>query len=117
MKNFGYRIANLVQEESEDKREHLDKSASWKIRKQETIDHARVSSIEAKKILLADKLSNMRQTAKNIDKIGSKVWDRFNVKDPNLHGWYHKELLDCMKDLEDLEQYQEYKHLIHKIFN
>ena len=117
VKNFGYRVADLVQEESEDKREHLDKSASWKIRKQETIDHARVASIEAKKILLADKLSNMRQTAKNIDRIGSKVWDRFNVKDPNLHGWYHKELLDCMKELENLEQYQEYKHLIHMIFD
>ena len=66
--------------------------------------------------MLADKLSNMRQTARNLEKIGSRVWDRFNVKDPALHGWYHKELLDCMKDLSDTEEYQEYRMLVHRIF-
>jgi myo-inositol-1(or 4)-monophosphatase len=116
VKEFGYKVADLVNEESEDKRPEMDKSNSWKIRKQETIDHAKAASYEAKVILLADKLSNMRQTALNIDKIGDRVWERFNVTDPALHEWYHRGILKSMKELEDTEQYHEYKMLLEKVF-
>ena len=116
VKEFGYRVADLVNEESEDKRPNLDKSKSWKVRKQETIDYAKSASREAKVILLADKLSNMRQTALNIEKIGDKVWERFNVTDPSLHEWYHRGILESMEELSDTEQYLEYKMLLSKVF-
>ena len=45
---FGERIAALVAAESENKREDLPAGSTWKIRKQETIDHLRDASIEVK---------------------------------------------------------------------
>ena len=46
--------------ESENKREDLPAGSTWKIRKQETIDHLRDASIEVKMLTLGDKLSNIR---------------------------------------------------------
>ena len=57
---FGERIAALVAAESENKREDLPAGSTWKIRKQETIDHLRDASIEVKMLTLGDKLSNIR---------------------------------------------------------
>ena len=36
---FGDRVAELVASESEDKRENLSAQSTWKIRKQETLNH------------------------------------------------------------------------------
>lgn len=95
--NFGFDVANIVKECSD------DKSLPKKIRKQQQIIHARNASIGAKIVKSADKLSNLRSldvdppsfwTAEEID--GYFVW--------SFHVWNeakgHLKKLD--EQLEDL---------------
>lgn len=58
-KHFGSHVADLVAEESE------DKSKTWMERKSRTIEHLRSAGREIKILTLADKLSNIRSTARD----------------------------------------------------
>jgi myo-inositol-1(or 4)-monophosphatase len=56
---FGERVGSLVASESENKREDFPAESTWKIRKQETLNHLVTAPIEVKMITLGDKLSNI----------------------------------------------------------
>lgn len=113
---FGERIAKLVAAESEDKRENLSAESTWKIRKQETLDHLKTASIDVKMITLGDKLSNIRAINRDYNAIGDKLWQRFNQKDKNEHYWYYQSIADCLWQLEKYPVYQEYCNLVKKTF-
>lgn len=114
---FNENIAFLVCNESEDKRENMPKSETWKIRKQETIDHLKNCGDERILIIaLADKLSNVRAIHRDYEVIGSKIWDRFNQKDPELHKWYYSSFLDTCRCLENTDAYKEYALRIDAVF-
>ena len=49
-REFGDKVAALVASESENKREDLPSSETWKIRKQETLDHLEHAPVEVKMI-------------------------------------------------------------------
>ena len=79
--NFGERVATLVAHETEDKREHLDPSETWKIRKVESLEVLRTCNDRDTKILwLGDKLSNMRSLAKDYLLIGEEVFEGLTRK-------------------------------------
>lgn len=109
-KNFGKRILEIVQSETE------DKSKSWKERKQATILHIYSASIESKLVCCADKLSNLRSIYADLKDIGEKVWDRFNAKKEFIQ-WYYEELKKSLKDISDSDMYYEMKILIEDIFH
>lgn len=113
---FGERVAALVASESEDKRENLSAESTWKIRKQETIDHLKIASIEVKMITLGDKLSNIRAIHRDYIAIGDELWQRFNQKDKNEHYWYYKSISECLADLDGYQAYKEYYELVEKTF-
>lgn len=113
---FGDRVLELVMSESEDKRSGINKTETWKVRKQETILHIKTAPRDSKLILLADKLSNLRATARELDGNNKNVWARFNVRDPKEHKWYYGELLNLLGEFRDTPQYNEYKILMKKIF-
>ena len=114
---FGPRVAELVASESEDKRPDLPKSETWKIRKEETIEHLRATTdIAVKMITLADKLSNLRATYQNYMVIGDEVWNQFNMKDKSLHGWYYSEILKALSELSGYPVWQEYKWYVNALF-
>ncbi len=116
-KFFGPRVAELVACESEDKRPDLPKCETWKIRKEETIAHLKATRDRAvKMITLADKLSNLRATYQSYLRIGDAVWNQFNEKDKNLHGWYYSEILEALGDLSDFPVWQEYRWYVKKLF-
>ena len=116
-KFFGPRVAELVASESEDKRPDLPKCETWKIRKEETIAHLKETKDSAvKMITLADKLSNLRATYQSYLRIGDAVWNQFNEKDKNLHGWYYSEILQALSDLSDFPVWQEYRWYVKKLF-
>jgi myo-inositol-1(or 4)-monophosphatase len=116
-KFFGPRVAELVACESEDKRPDLPKCETWKIRKEETIAHLKATRDSAvKMITLADKLSNLRATYQSYLRIGDAVWNQFNEKDKNLHGWYYSEILEALGDLSDFPVWQEYRWYVKKLF-
>ncbi len=114
---FGKRVAELVASESEDKMEDQPAESTWKIRKQRTIDHLAGMSREAKLICLGDKLANIREMAADYKYEGDGLWARFNQKDPRLHGWYYKEVMDVLKEaFPDSPAIQEYEQLWNSIF-
>ena len=116
-KRFGERVASLVSYETEDKRGNIDKEKTWKIRKQETIDHiGKAKDIGAKVICLADKVSNLRSFKLGLYDEGDKFFERFNQKDPLEHYWYFCSLKEALADLKDYAVYKEYCSLIDHIF-
>ena len=114
---FGDRVASLVSYETEDKRGNVDKDKTWKIRKQETIDHmSKAKDIGAKMICLADKVSNLRSMKLGLYDQGDQFFERFNQKDPLEHYWYFNGLKQALAELKDYSVYKEYCSLIDQIF-
>ena len=90
-KHFGDHVADLVAEESE------DKSKTWMERKSRTIEHLRSAGREIKILTLADKLSNIRDTARDYLLEGENIWERFNVKEKDKHAWYYNSMVDLLE--------------------
>ena len=65
---------------------------------------------------MGDKLSNMRSMANDYEKIGDKLWERFNVKDKTMQGWYYKGLVECFEEIKNTREYKEYKKLVEQVF-
>ena len=108
---FGDRVARIVGLESE------DKSRSWVERKSATIRLLGQETMrEAKIVALADKLSNIRCFYADYCKLGETFWQRFNMKDKRMQGWYYKGLCDSLSDLSDLEEYREFCRMVQMVF-
>lgn len=107
---FGPRVAAFVMEETE------DKTKCWKERKSATLAHLKTASKEAKLLVLADKLSNLRTTARDFLLEGEEVWHRFNEKDKLEHAWYYKGIAERLTELEGFPAYEEYKMLCRQVF-
>ncbi|MDE5825710.1 MAG: HD domain-containing protein, partial [Lachnospiraceae bacterium] len=58
-REFGDRVAGLVEAETENKRRNMPAAQTWEIRKRETVEHLKVASLDAKIIVLADKTANL----------------------------------------------------------
>jgi len=115
---FGDRVAGLVASESEDKRENLPAKDTWRIRKEETIAHLRLTRDPAvKMITLGDKLSNIRAISRDYAAIGDRLWARFNQKDKAEQGWYYVSIAGQLKELRDFPAWQEYNSLIRRVFS
>lgn len=107
---FGGRVTELVLAETEDKR------GSWFERKNATVEHLKHATLENKILTLADKLSNLRSTAKDYLLVGEEVWQRFNEKDKQKHKWYYGSIMRELEELREYSCYQEYVLLFHKVF-
>ena len=114
---FGDRVAELVESETEDKREDLPPEETWEIRKKESLEHLKNSTDPAVKILwLADKVSNVRTLYRLYQKEGDALWDHFNMKDIKKQAWYYRTVSELLSDLDDTLPYQEYKQIVDYIF-
>lgn len=108
---FGERVASMVDCESE------DKSRTWIERKSHTIEYLRETAVrEVKYIALGDKLANIRSMVRDYREVGDELWNRFNMKDKKMQGWYYRSVAESLKSLEDFPQYQEYKKLVYSLF-
>ena len=118
-KRFGDRVAMLVAGESENKREGMPAAETWKIRKEETIEHLKAAEDPGvRMVCLGDKLSNIRAIQRDYDRLGDEVWQRFNQKDPKEHAWYYKALAEAMKDdLGHTAAWIEYNQRVHSVFD
>ena len=115
-KEFGTRVADLVQEESDEAFPDLPRRDSWKLRKEKAIEHLACASKDAKIVALGDKLSNMRAIYRDFQKIGQDIWNQFNVTDPALHQWHYRGLAASLADLSEYGAYQEFVYLLNKVF-
>lgn len=114
---FGERITFYVACESEDKRPELSPESTWKLRKQEMIEFLRTRADRGAKMLaLADKLSNMRSIARDVEIIGDRLWDRFHEKDKAMHGWMYRKVAEALEELKEYPAWKEYDWLVGKVF-
>ena len=116
-RRFGKRVADLVAAESEDKQPERKAEDSWHDRKQATVDHLGTLSKEAQAICLGDKLSNLRELFEDHEKMGEKLWERFNQNDPREHKWYYGSVLAVLEQtFGEIPQIREYRELLKKTF-
>ena len=113
---FGKRVADIVINESDNALEGYA-TMTWKEKKQKAFEKLKQSSIECKMVALGDKLSNIRAIYYDYKAVGDKLWDRFNVKSPELHKWRYFELTKCFDELKDTEAYKEFNRLVNEMFN
>lgn len=114
-KEFGERVAMLVEAESDDKTGG-SKAETWRQRKQDTLDRLRNADRDIKIVALGDKLSNMRAIAHDYAVLGDELWNRFTVKDPAEHAWRYHALAEALNDLSDTDAYKEFHTLVNKTF-
>ena len=117
-REFGDKIAGLVDMETENKRGQKNKEATWMDRKKEAIEALRErASLGSKMVALADKVSNLRSFHMGLLKQGDEFWNLFNQKNPLMHYWYFNELKDALSDLKEEPLYMEFCFLIDAVFS
>ena len=115
-KEFGTRVADLVQAESDVVFENKSAADSWIERKQIAMDHLAHAPRDVQIVAMGDKLSNMRAMHHDYKDIGEDLWLRFHVTDPKLHEWHYRGLAEALKNLSDTEAYKEFVFLIEQTF-
>ncbi|MBQ3985281.1 MAG: HD domain-containing protein [Bacteroidales bacterium] len=115
-KEFGDRVASIVEAESDVRNEGESEHESWHRRKQEAIDRLTAAPMEAKIVALGDKLSNMRAIARDYAQIGDGLWKMFHVTEKSEHEWHYRGLAHALKDLEVTQAYREFVYLIEEVF-
>lgn len=110
---FGPRITHLVAAHTE------DKTKSWQERKQCTVDMIAAAEKEVKYLIVADRLDNMLDLEKDIEKLGDTVWQNFNAGYESQM-WYNQSIVKNMYiglDTDEIPPYfQEFKDVIKRIF-
>ena len=115
-REFGSRVAKLVEEESDVFMEGVSESDSWHSRKQAAIDRLAGASRDAKIVAMGDKLSNARIIYRDFVQKGDELWNIFHVTDIKEHEWHYRGLAASLKELEGTFAYAEFTGLIEKIF-
>ena len=115
-REFGDRVAVLVEEESDKFTPGVSEEDSWHQRKQAAIDRLAAASHDAKIVALGDKLSNMRAISRDYAVMGDALWNIFHAKDPKDHEWHYRGLAKSLEELRDTFAYQEFERLINQVF-
>lgn len=113
---FGDRIANLVQAESDPVAEGVSEAESWRDRKQAAINRLAAAPRDAKIVAMGDKLSNMRAIWRDYQVKGDELWEIFHVTDKTLHEWHYRGLAASLSELGDTFAYKEFVRLIDEVF-
>lgn len=113
---FGDRVAELVEAESDKFVEGVSESDSWRTRKQAAIDRLAEAPLEVKMIAMGDKLSNMRAIARDYALQGDGLWNLFHVKDRASHEWHYRGLAASLCSLAGTPAYDEFERLVNQVF-
>lgn len=115
-REFGDRVARLVEAESDVFVEGLSDEASWHDRKKAAIDRLAAAPYEAKMVAMGDKLSNMRAIWRDYQEKGDELWKIFHAKDKADHEWHYRGLAASLSELSGTFAYQEFQSLIDDVF-
>ena len=114
---FGKRIRELVESETENKREHLPPSETWRIRKEESLQVLKeTDDIAVLMLWIGDKLANMRSLYREWKSSGDAMWQRFNQKNVEEQAWYYRSIADLTERISDTSAWIEYKTLTEIVF-
>lgn len=116
-REFGDRIAALVQAESDEMVAGVSEEDSWRGRKQVAINRLASASHDAKIVAMGDKLSNMRAIARDYHRDGDKLWSLFHAPGGKAdHAWHYRGLAESLSELDGTEAYREFKEAIEDVF-
>ena len=116
-REFGDRIADLVDAESDKFEAGVSETDSWRTRKQAAIDRLTEATLDAKIVAMGDKLSNMRAIARDYEQIGDALWNRFHAPGGKKdHEWHYRGLAGALWMLKGTNAYREFCYLIDKTF-
>jgi len=116
-REFGDRVADLVEKESDKFVEGVSETDSWRDRKQAAIDRIAAAPYDAKMVAMGDKLSNMRAIARDYVELGNKLWERFHAPGGRAdHEWHYRGLAQSLSDLAGTHAYNEFTYLIDHVF-
>ena len=115
-REFGDKVARLVEDESDVFIDGVGEAEGWHDRKQRAIDHLAKASREAKMVALGDKLSNIRAIARDYAVKGEDLWNIFHVKERSEHEWHYRSLAKSLEELSETFAYREFISLIDKVF-
>lgn len=90
---FGKEVADLVNSVSEPNKSDL----IWENRKAHTLKHLKVASHDQIILSLADKLDNIRSIREDHQRIGDKLWKRFN-RPKEKQKWYYENLVGIFSE-------------------
>ena len=114
---FGKRVRELVESETENKREDLPPSSTWRIRKEESLAVLKnTDDIAVLIVWLGDKLANMRSIYRDFKVEGGGMWQRFNQKNVDEQAWYYRSIVTLTERLSDTSAWLEYKTLTELVF-
>ena len=112
--NFGKRVKELVEAETEDKRADLPPENTWRIRKEESLEE--LENCGELMLWLGDKLANMRSFYRIWKSEGDSMWQTFNQKDPMQQKWYYSSIAELTSPLKEFSAWQEYNELVKIVF-
>lgn len=115
-KEFGGRVAALVEAETENKRHELPASQTWEIRKREAIERIKTQALDVKIIVLADKTANAESLVKERQAMGDGVWEKFNQTDAKMQEWYFRSMRAHLTELDDTQVMKQFDKYIKILF-
>lgn len=116
-KEFGDRIAKLVEYESDKFANGFSQHDSWTDRKKAALVRLANAPYDAKIVAMGDKLSNMRAIARDYERIGDDLWKIFHSPNGKPdHDWRYRELAVALFDLAGTPAYREFVTLLEKTF-
>ena len=102
---FGERVLILVCGHTE------DKSKTWKERKTHAVEEVRGAECRMKMLVLADKLSNLRDMKRDYAQVGEMLWERFHAPKES-QAWYYHGMQDALSGVQEVSQAREaYKEM------
>ena len=108
---FGEEVADLVASHTE-----KDKSLPWRERKEIALAHLAKASEREQMLVLADKISNIEAMARDYEKIGDKLWERFN-QGKEQQEWYYGEAMEALSALENNRELMNFYHRFRSSFD
>lgn len=64
---------------------------------------------------IPDKLANIRAIQRDHEMLKDKFWDRFNQKDPSLHGWYYRSVGDALSGSDSLRETSAFREYVERV--
>lgn len=116
-RNFGDRVAAIVESESDTLEASVPEEDSWIKRKQIAIDRLAAAPLDSKIVAMGDKLSNMRAIARDYRHQGDELWKIFHAPNGKPdHEWHYRGLAASLSDLSNTDAYLEFTRLIDETF-
>ena len=120
---FGTKVSFLVKAVSEPLElieKTLNRTETWRTRKEHTLKSLQTANHEVKMLSCADKLANISDMLYDQVSIGEELWSRFNAPKENQQ-WYYDSLVEVFAQephsLSDLSCYQEFKAKVIELFH